>query len=235
MTIKDDLTTAVRGFASDNWGDISDGLRVPSVETLTFGNDGIRVDVTVLYADIAESTKMVDTLIDWRAAEYYKAFLHCASQLIRENGGEIEAYDGDRVMAIFVGVNQADMAVRAALQLHDAVRAIINPEFAKVYEQNPWPMRFTAGIDSCQCLVVKIGVRAVGELAWIGSSANYAAKLNSFDGLDHDYPIRITEQTRAKLSRFYLSDSGGGAVWEGPYGNLKKRNHYRSKHYLGLT
>jgi class 3 adenylate cyclase len=234
MTLKDDFTDAVRKFSVERWGDIPRAFVVPSTDALSFGNNGAHMDVTVLYADITDSTKMVDSLVDWRAAEYYKAFLHCASQLIRANGGEIEAFDGDRVMAIFVGNNQADMAVRAALQLNDAVRAIINPTFAGVYNVNHWPIKFTVGIDSGQCLVVKTGVRSVGELAWIGSAANHAAKLNSFDGLDHEYPIRITEQTRAKLSRTYLIDSSGAALWQGPYGNLKSRNHYRTRHFLTI-
>jgi class 3 adenylate cyclase len=79
-----------------------------------------------------------------------------------------------------------------------------------------------------------VGVRAVKDMAWIGSAANYAAKLNSFDGIDHDYPIRITENTYQKLSSKMLLSAGDFPIWDGPYNNLKNRLHYRSSCHISL-
>ncbi len=83
----------------------------------------------VLYADIRNSTKMVDSLEATRAAEYYKAFLHCAAKLVKANEGTITACDGDRVMGVFVGVNQARQAITSAFNITRAVRNIVNPSF----------------------------------------------------------------------------------------------------------
>lgn len=232
LAIKDDLTAKVGQFALELWGDIPNAYVLPTVDDLTFGNTGEHLNVTVLYADISGSTKMVDEMLDTRAAEYYKAFLHCASQIIKRNGGEIQAYDGDRVMALYVGDDQADKAVATALELHYSVAEIINPSFQNSYGHRK--LQFTVGIDSGRVLAIKVGVRAVGELAWIGGAANYAAKLNSFDGLDHDYPIRITSQTHAKLTYRSLFGADGSSMWDGPYNDLKARNHYRTNYYFPL-
>jgi class 3 adenylate cyclase len=234
LAIKDELTAKIGEFARDKWADIPDAYVLPTVNDLTFGNSGERLDVTVLYADISESTSMVDSLTDTRAAEYYKAFLHCASQLIKRNKGEIEAYDGDRVMALYVGDEQADDAVRTALELNYAVIKIINPTFEDVYQQYHRKLKFTVGIDSRKVLAIKVGIRAVGELAWIGAAANYASKLNSFVGLDHDFPIRVTTHAFAKLKNISLYGSDGSSMWEGPFNNLKVCNHYRTKFYRTL-
>jgi class 3 adenylate cyclase len=234
MAIKEDLTTKVREFVCETWPEIPNAIEIPTVDDLAFGNNGKNIDVTILYADIADSTKLVDEVTNTRAAEYYKAFLHCASQLIKRNNGAIQAYDGDRVMAAFIGDNQADNAVGAALELHYAVSEIINPEFNSVYTQTQRTLQFTVGIDSGTCLVVKVGVRAVGELAWIGGAANYAAKLNSFEGLDHTYPIRVTQQTYARLIAQSLYGSRGDLMWDGPYSNLKSRVHYRTNYSRSL-
>lgn len=215
MAIKDELTAKVGGFAVDVWQDIPDAYALPTVNDLTFGNTGKHLDVTVLYADITGSTQMVDEMLDTRAAEYYKAFLHCASELIKRNNGEIQAYDGDRVMALYVGESQADNAVGTALELHYAVSKIINPAFEGAYAHRK--LQFTVGIDTGRVLAIKVGVRIVGEMAWIGGAANYAAKLNSFAGLDHDYPIRITAQTFGKLTRNSLYSTDGQIMWSGPY------------------
>lgn len=234
MAIKNDLTEKIGEFAREQWGVIPNAYVLPTVNDLTFGNDGERLDVTVLYADISGSTAMVDELTDTRAAEYYKAFLHCASQLIKRNNGEIQAYDGDRVMALYVGNDQADDAVRTALELNYAVTEIINPTFMRVYNSNHRKLEFTVGIDTEKVLAIKVGVRAVGELAWIGGAANYAAKLNSFEGLDHDFPIRVTSLTYAKLTNKLLVGSDGSNIWDGPYNDLKARSHYRTRFYRQL-
>lgn len=88
-----------------------DGSLVPAHEGLTFGNTGAMTRAAVLYADIRNSTKMVDSLEATRAAEYYKAVLHCAAKLVKANEGTITACDGDRAMGVFVGVNQARQAI----------------------------------------------------------------------------------------------------------------------------
>lgn len=232
MAVKDELTAKVSRFALDMWQDIPDAYVLPTVDDLTFGNTGKYVDVTVLYADITGSTKMVDEMLCTRAAEYYKAFLHCASELIKRNNGEIQAYDGDRVMALYIGGSQADEAVTTALELHYAVSKIINPAFEGAFAHSK--LQFTVGIDTGRVLAIKVGVRTVGEMAWIGGAANYAAKLNSFEGLDHEYPVRITAQTFVKLTRNSLYATDGQIMWAGPYNDLKARAHYRTKHYRNL-
>lgn len=234
MAIKDELTEKVGEFARDRWADIPDAYVLPTVDDLVFGNCGERLNVTVLYADISGSTAMVDELLDTRAAEYYKAFLHCASQLIKRNNGEIQAYDGDRVMALYVGDEQADDAVGTALELNYAVTQIINPTFEHVYGAAHRKLRFTVGIDSERVLAIKVGVRAVGELAWIGGAANYAAKLNSFEGLDHNFPIRVTSQTYDRLTNKCRCTLDGSSIWQGQYDNLKARFHYRTNFYRRL-
>jgi len=81
----------------------------------------------VLYADLAESTNLVDAHKAWFAAEVYKSYLHCASKIIRDEGGIITAFDGDRVMAVFIGDLKNTSAARSALKINHAVVNIINP------------------------------------------------------------------------------------------------------------
>jgi class 3 adenylate cyclase len=235
LAIKDELSDKVGEFASNLWDEIPNAYVLPTVNDLTFLNSGEHLNVTVFYADISGSTAMVEELSETHAAEYYKAFLHCASQLIKRNNGEIQAYDGDRVMAIYLGDHQADDAVRTALELNYAVTEIINPAFERIYSNKHRKLKFTVGIDSGRVLAIKVGVRAVGELAWIGGAANYAAKMNSFEGLDHDFPIRVTSLTHAKLTNNCLYGTDGSSMWEGEYHNLNARSHYRTRFYRVLS
>jgi class 3 adenylate cyclase len=231
MALADELTLKVGEFSRQSWGEIPNGYVVPSSNALTFGNTGVRIDATVLYADICGSTTMVDTLSDTLAAEYYKAFLHCSAKIVKASGGTITAYDGDRLMTIFVGDTQAADAITAALKISGAVLDIINPQFLAVYGTLHRPLRHTVGIDCGKLLAAKTGVRVDSDLVWVGPAANYAAKLNSFDGLDGTYPIRATERAivRAGGLAMFQRRVGDTSIWDGPYNDLACGPHFRTQ------
>jgi class 3 adenylate cyclase len=102
MSLKSDLETKIGEILGDTWS-IRDGINVPSAEDLKLTNDAVKLDGVVLYADMSESTYLVDQYKAEFAAEIYKSYLHCAAKIIRSQGGEITAYDGDRIMAVFIG------------------------------------------------------------------------------------------------------------------------------------
>ncbi len=78
-------------------------LQVPETEDIKLGNEGVRLDGTVLYADLQDSTGLVDAYKTEFAAEVYKSYLLTACKIIRDEGGVITAFDGDRVMALYIG------------------------------------------------------------------------------------------------------------------------------------
>lgn len=233
MSLLEDLANKVSELATTAWGNIPNARVLPTADDLTFGNTGERLDVTVLYADIHRSTEMVDELQDTLAAEYYKAFLHCSAKIIKACDGVIQAYDGDRVMAVFVGESQADNAVKAAMQIYHAVLNIINPKFSSTYGEMHREIKHTVGIDTGTVLVAKTGVRVDSDLVWVGPAANYAAKLNSFANLDITYPTRITDRVFAKLTNACLY-SNGVIMWQGPYKDIAHK-HYRSSYSWRIT
>ena len=172
MGLKEDLTAEVRAFAVQNWGDIPNGYVVPTADSLTFANTGIHVNACVLYADLHRSTEMVDSLTEMHAAERYKAFLKCAAKIIKANDGTITAYDGDRVMGIYLGADKATRSIKTAFELNYAVQNIINPIFLAQYAHAQLSLRHTVGIDFGQLLVAKVGVRVDSDLVWVGPAAN---------------------------------------------------------------
>lgn len=238
MTLKDDLTAKVAEYARTSWGDIANGQVVPGPDSLTFGNSGIRIDATVLYADIDGSTSMVDSLPDTVAAEYYKSYLHCAAKIAKSNDGTITAYDGDRIMAIFVGAAQVEEAVKTALELNWALGNIINPTFLIQYGAFGLhrELRHTIGIDKSTILAAKTGVRVDSDIVWVGPAANYAAKLTNLSPIDSTYPIRITEQAMMALglTTFYRT-LNGQTIWDGPYKTLDRGRHYRTDCHMVLS
>ena len=93
MGLKDDLQSEVRTIFKSLWQE-REGTVVPSEDSVKLANAAVKMKATVLYADLADSTKLVDGYKPHFAAEIYKTFLHCAAKIIKSEGGEITAYDG---------------------------------------------------------------------------------------------------------------------------------------------
>src|SRR5205823_5563002 len=120
MALRADLQKEVAEVFASKW-EQRKGSVVPGDNSVTLGNDAVTLEGTVLYADLADSTKLVESQVDFVAAEIYKTFLHCAAKIIRSENGEITAYDGDRIMAVYLGEMKNTRAVRSALKIKYAV------------------------------------------------------------------------------------------------------------------
>ena len=197
MALKDDLDIQVRKIFREQWT-TRKGTSVPSPEELKLGNnDAIEFDrATVLYADLNGSTALVDAKSWSFAAEIYKAFLHCAAQLVKSEGGTITSYDGDRIMAVFVGDSQTTPAARCGLKINHAVQMIVNPALRAQYPDGDYTVKQVVGIDTSAIRAARTGVRGDNDIVWVGRAANYAAKLTE---LNLDERTWITQSAYNKL------------------------------------
>lgn len=216
-SINDTLIADVKKIITDEKWEVVDGQTVPTVDDIKLGNHGKRISATILYADLAESTSLVNNHTDTLAAEVYKSYLICAVKIIRNNGGIIISFDGDRVMGIFYGGYKNSSAAKAALQINYAVTKIINPRLKSEYPNKNVQIKAACGVDTSKVLVVRGGIRGTADrnnndLIWIGRAANYAAKLC---GLREDgYSSWITKDVYDKLSDEAKTSSDGRAMWE---------------------
>lgn len=178
MPLKADIAAEVASIFGAKWSE-REGRVVPTPADVTLGsNDAVTFDaVTVLYADLAESTAMVDTKIPKFSAEVYKAFLATAGRVIQEFGGTITAYDGDRIMAVYLGEYKNTNAAKSALKLNYAVKHLVTPALRKHWAAPDFEVTHVVGIDTSKMFVARTGVRGRSDLVWVGRAANYAAKL----------------------------------------------------------
>lgn len=197
MTTLNDIKQEVTQIFATRW-QLRDGIVVPDSSTVKLGNDAVNLDATVLYADLAESTELVDQFKAPFAAEIYKAYLVSACKVIRLFDGEITAFDGDRVMAVFLGKSKNSNAAKAALKINWVVQNVINAAIKTQYPQTTYQVKQAVGIDSSPLFVAKTGVRGSNDLVWVGRAANYAAKLCSIR--EANYRSFITENVHSQLA-----------------------------------
>lgn len=197
MATARELREEVNAIFASKWTS-REGQVVPDTPDVKLGNDAITLDATVLYADLVDSTDLVANYKSLFAAEVYRAYLIVACRIIRDNGGEITAFDGDRVMAIFLGDLKSSNAAKTALRINWAVAQIINPGIKKVYPNTSFVLQQVVGIDTGPIVVARTGIRGSNDLVWVGAAANHAAKLCSLR--ETTYTSFITEAVYKKLN-----------------------------------
>ena len=134
--------------------------------------------VTVLFADLTGSTRLSATL----EAEHYAALLarlsHAYWTVVARHGGLVVRIQGDGMLAVFghpnPGEDDGRRATAAALELHEAVRALsVDPASAA-----PGALRLHSGIHA-GIVLVGAGDVVKGRLELTGVTPNIAAKLSA--------------------------------------------------------
>jgi adenylate cyclase len=213
MSLLDDLKSDVSTTISQTWQS-RDGQVVPTVDDVGLQAGGVNIDATFLYSDLADST----SLATWNrlvAAKIYKVFLACNSRIIRSLDGEIRSFDGDRVMAVFIGDRKSSRAAECALKINYAFQEIIKPAVINRYKEirdGTHTLAHCTGIDAGNTLVARSGIRGNNDLVWVGRAPNIAAKLATIR--DSGYYSFITEASYKVLVDTAKMNKSGKPMWE---------------------
>lgn len=222
MALEDDLRTEVATIFREAWTKRA-GQKVPEPADLKLGNDAVEFDrATVLYADLSGSTAMVNAQSWSFAAEIYKTYLACATRIVKDRGGVITSYDGDRVMGIYIGDSQSTSAAESALRINYAVNYIINPALKKQYSTSTYEVRQVVGIDTSAIRAARTGVRGDNDIVWIGRAANYAAKLTELKLSETSW---VTGDVYDQMNISAKNSSRGVSMWK-KY-DWSENNNYR--------
>lgn len=181
MSLTDELSQGVDDILRQEWN-IREGQVVPKTEDIALAGGAVKLDVTMLYADLADSTELAMNYDKRVAAKVFKSFLLCSSKLIRAEDGEIRSFDGDRVMGVFIGNAKNTSAARCALKINYAFVKIIKPKLIAKYPSlanGSYKLAHCVGVDTSEVLVIRGGVRNNNDLVWVGRSPNVAAKLSA--------------------------------------------------------
>lgn len=165
------INSTVNDILKAQWN-ITGGRAVPKTEDIVLKNGGRIVDATYLYADLAGSSRLAQTIKKEVTAKVIRAYINTASRILRHYAGEIRSFDGDRVMAIFMGEKKNPNAVRAALGINWAVQKVISPAIEANWTNGNIisDIRHGIGIDTGEALIVRGGVRDNNDLISIGAA-----------------------------------------------------------------
>jgi adenylate cyclase len=214
MALSDDLKQSVDDILAQSW-DIRDGTVVPETKDVALAGGGVNLEATILYSDLAESTRLVTDFDGRTAARVMKAFLACSSRIIRTHGGDIRSFDGDRVMGIFIGDSKNTSAANSALKINWAMTEVIRPKVEAKYpilSQRGFTLRHATGVDRSTILAVRGGVHGANDLIWVGRAGAVAAKLSSLRV--RNYTSYVTADVYNTMAKVAKVSSDGKDMWE---------------------
>ena len=213
MALLDTLKDEVEINLSKAWQERT-GTIVPDSTSVALKDGAVNIEATFLYADLAGSSKLAK-LCPWgTTAKIIRAYLNCCVRIIRDHGGEIRSFDGDRVMGVFKGTSQNTDAANCARKIDHVVEEIINPKahtkFKSVRDNNI-KITHCVGIDVGDTRAVRAGVRNNNDLIWIGKAPSFAAKLS--DIRKYPYSVYISQACFIKLASS-AKKNGTEDIWE---------------------
>ncbi|WP_156819541.1 adenylate/guanylate cyclase domain-containing protein [Pseudonocardia sp. HH130630-07] len=217
MSLADEITTAVTGVVTSDWN-IRKGVVVPRTEDIALKNGAVELDAVYLYSDMADSTGLARDFAPTTAAKVIRSYLDATCRVINARNGKIRSFDGDRVMAIFVGESKNSDSAKCALQINYTVKHIVKP----IVERNlssltskGYKLKHCVGVASGKSLIVRGGVRGNNDLVSVGRPPNIAAKLS--DIRNDPYFTYITKDVFDRLNKESKYGKDDRLMWEGPY------------------
>jgi len=167
-----------------------DRIDRPDIRSVALG-DNKRQDMTVLFADIRNFTTLSERMSPDENFAFINAYLAEMGPVIREQGGFIDKYIGDAIMALF---EKADDGVRAGL----AMRAALERFNAARTARGEVPVVIGVGLNSGSLMMGTIGEQHRMDGTVISDAVNLAARLESLTK-DYRVPMLISQFTVDRL------------------------------------
>lgn len=159
------LTVCFRRFVPREFLEI---LQRDSILDVQLG-DQVQRTMSILFSDIRSFTTLSETMTPKENFDFLNRYLEFVAPAVLENGGFIDKYIGDAIMALFP---DADSAVRAAVGLHAGLAAF-NASRGGI------PIVIGAGVHTGPLMLGTIGFPDRMDTTVIADAVNLASRLES--------------------------------------------------------
>jgi len=197
MSTNTEVLNLITAYLSESYTN-SDTSVVPKKHDLTFGNTVKKIPhAVILYIDMRKSRNILYDATDFWSIKIHKAFLRSVIHCIEKGDGHFRSFNGDGLLAFFIGDNAASKAVRAAMEIKGFVL-----EMNKILNNNEKKsIDFGIGIAQGKVLVAKSGKsgddQTKQDLVWIGVAVYVAVELSELG--NSPYNIWISHNVRKSI------------------------------------
>jgi adenylate cyclase len=159
----------------------------------------VRKELAFLFTDVRGFTSLCEGLAPDRVVGLLNHYLDLQSSVILANGGDIDKFVGDAIMAVFDGTRKELAACRTAMQIRQAM-AEQKELSAKAGRK---ALAIGIGIHAGPVVFGSVGTRERMDFTSIGDTVNLAARL---EGANKTYGTKslITETVQALVEEQFL-------------------------------
>lgn len=182
---------------------------VSNPKVLSLG--GERRELTIFFSDIEGFTSIAEKISVAQVSELLNIFLSEMTAIIHRNGGTVDKYMGDAIVAFWNAPlpdqNHAYLGVKAALECQQRLNEL-QDEFQKNYETS---LKMRIGIHTGVVSVGNFGSKDRFAYTIVGDAANLASRIEGTNKAFGTY-VLISEDTFNKLDNNSISARKIGAV-----------------------
>ena len=166
---------------------------------------GERKEMSFLFADIVGFTPISEQYMKnddpQGLVELINSFLDKMTNIVLANGGTIDKFMGDCIMAFWNAPvpceNHAEMAFKTAIEIE-----LLGDELEKEMQELGLPrVKFGTGVNTGTCIVGNMGAETRLDYSVVGDAVNLGARLEA-ETRKQDTPILISEYTYNKTTNF---------------------------------
>jgi class 3 adenylate cyclase len=156
-------------------------------------------DLTFLFTDIRGFTTLCEGMKADKVVEMLNHYLEIQANVITANGGDIDKYVGDEVMAMFEGARKEANACKTAMEIRKAMAE--EKELATLEKTHA--VSIGIGLNTGSVSFGSVGAKERMDFTSIGDTVNLAARL---EGANKTYGTKtlITEAVFQKVKSSYL-------------------------------
>ena len=192
VNMRRELTTLVSSYQRFVPREFLEHLDRANIVDVNLG-DQVERSMTVMFSDIREFTALSESMSPEENFNFLNSYLSRMHPVIARNGGFVDKYIGDAIMALFEA--KADGAVRAAVEMQVELREYNH----KRVRRNFNPIRVGTGIHCGLLMLGTIGSAERMEGTVISDAVNTASRVEQLTKR-LDLPVLISEATYAALS-----------------------------------
>ncbi len=189
---------------------------VPKISDLTFGNTTKKMPfAVVLYVDMRKSRKLLSDATTFWSIKVHRAFLLALTYCVERRDGHMRSFNGDGIMAFFVGDNASSRAVRAAMDTKGFVLKLNE----HLEDAGLNAIDYGIGIGQGAIAVAKSGKagddQTKQDLIWVGLPVYVAVELSDFGKSPNN--LWISNNVRTSIGKEnhldIVYDKNGKSMW----------------------
>ena len=163
------------------------------------GSRSISRNLCFLFTDIRGFTKLCEKLPARDVIMMLNRYLNIETKIIFDNGGDVDKYVGDEIMAFFAGPKKEINACKAAMEIREALYR----EQQAAIKVGREPVSIGIGINAGYVVFGPVGSETRKDFTSIGDTVNLAARL---EGANKQYGSKtiISESVYNNLNNAFI-------------------------------